>query len=98
MDTEGKKHKQFTKRRERRAVKEASADEMDGSPSRTEKDKQRAKYRRKKSGPSFEEDIIDGFAIISFKNFDDLEVSKLMMHTMYLCCLGSFIPQSTLMR
>ncbi|XP_069136101.1 autism susceptibility gene 2 protein-like isoform X4 [Argopecten irradians] len=67
---ETKKHQRFTKRREKKAA--ASADEMDDSPSRPSKDK-RSKPRRKKHNTICEEDIIDGFAIISFKTFEDLE-------------------------
>lgn len=32
--------------------------------------------RKKNREPLFEEDIIDGFAILAFKSFDDLEVRR----------------------
>ncbi|XP_021366011.1 autism susceptibility gene 2 protein-like isoform X3 [Mizuhopecten yessoensis] len=69
---ETKKHQRFTKRRERKTTADGSGDEMDDSPSRPSKDK-RSKPRRKKHNMICEEDIIDGFAIISFKTFEDLE-------------------------
>lgn len=83
METETKKHQRITKRRERaqqiyqekRNDQDGSADEMDDSPPRSSKDKGRLKPRRRRnSSNSFEEDIIDGFSILSFKSFEDLEV------------------------
>lgn len=72
---ETKKHQRFTKRRERKTpADQGSADEVDESSCRPGKDK-RSKPRRKKHNTIIEEDIIDGFAIISFKTFEDLEVS-----------------------
>ncbi|KAF2362147.1 hypothetical protein FHG87_007100, partial [Trinorchestia longiramus] len=32
--------------------------------------------RKKNKEPLFEEDIIDGFAILAFKNYEDVEVSS----------------------
>lgn len=46
----------------------------DPSPLRGGKDRSRSKPRKKKSPGTYEEDIIDGFAIVSFKSIEDLEV------------------------
>ncbi|KAK3082680.1 hypothetical protein FSP39_002427 [Pinctada imbricata] len=74
-----KKHK-LTKRRaiNKQIVDEGeSCDEVNESV-RLGKDKTRTKPRRRKNNANlFDEDIIDGFAIISFKSFEDLEVSYL---------------------
>ncbi|XP_066901987.1 uncharacterized protein [Halyomorpha halys] len=52
----------------RRGTTGVSCDEE--SPTR-----ERAKPpRRKKKEPIYEEDVIDGFAILSFKNYEDIEV------------------------
>ncbi|CAH1403443.1 unnamed protein product [Nezara viridula] len=54
----------------RRGTAGVSCDEE--SPTR-----ERAKPpRRKKKEPIFEEDVIDGFAILSFKNYEDIEVRE----------------------
>ncbi|XP_073985309.1 uncharacterized protein isoform X3 [Rhodnius prolixus] len=46
----------------------------DESPTR-----ERAKPpRRKKKEPLYEEDVVDGFAILSFKNYEDIEISLKM--------------------
>ena len=39
------------------------------------KGKSLASRKRRDSSPLFEEDILDGFAFVSFKSLDDLEVS-----------------------
>ena len=45
------------------------------SPTRGAKERSRSKPRKKKnSAGTYEEDIIDGFAIVSFKSIEDLEV------------------------
>ncbi|PVD31553.1 hypothetical protein C0Q70_06966 [Pomacea canaliculata] len=85
METVQSKPRNRTKRRERAhqlnqekqnlADEALSGDEPKGSPSRSSKEKCRAKARRQRnnSSHSFEEDIIDGFAIMSFKTLEDLE-------------------------
>nr|XP_024216842.1 autism susceptibility gene 2 protein isoform X3 [Halyomorpha halys] len=56
----------------RRGTTGVSCDEE--SPTR-----ERAKPpRRKKKEPIYEEDVIDGFAILSFKNYEDIEISLKM--------------------
>ncbi|GFS13235.1 fibrosin-1 protein [Elysia marginata] len=50
-------------------------DDHGESPPRSSKDKTRLKPKKNKSA-LFEEDIIDGFAIISFKTLEDLEKSS----------------------
>lgn len=93
MEIETKKHQRIIKRRERaqqiyqekRNEPDGSADEMDESPPRSSKDKGRSKPRRRRnSSNSIEEDIIDGFAVISFKNFEDLEVCSDDRHLIFL--------------
>ena len=83
METETKSRSSHRKRRERALRKEPdpsdseleeSMDKSDISPVKGHKDRGRSKPRKKKSGSSFEEDIIDGFAIVSFKSIEDLEV------------------------
>ena len=87
METEPSKPRNRTKRKERAhqlnqekqnlADEGFSGDEGEGSPPRTSKDKCRTKPRRQRnnSSHSFEEDVIDGFAIMSFKTLEELEVS-----------------------
>lgn len=89
METEPSKPKNRTKRKERahqlnqekqNLVDEGfSGDEGEGSPPRSSKEKNRSKPRRQRnnSSHSFEEDVIDGFAIMSFKTLEDLEVSSI---------------------
>ena len=77
MESETSKKQRFTKRRERAQVNQVpdygSGD--DDPPPRSFKDKPRSKPRKKKNNANLlEEDIIDGFAIISFKTYEDLEV------------------------
>jgi hypothetical protein len=83
METEPKRN-QRNRRRERaqqlqqeKQNCEGSGDEIDDSPPRLGKGKGRCKppRRRRNSSNSFEEDIIDGFAIVSFRTLEDLEVS-----------------------
>lgn len=52
-----------------------SADEDNAKPPVREKPPQRRK-KPKELSPLLEEDIIDGFAILAFKSYEDLEVSK----------------------
>ena len=61
--------------RESKANNDGDSGEEDESPVREKP--QRPPNRRKKSKePLVEEDIIDGFAILGFKSYDDLEVRK----------------------
>lgn len=90
METDTSKQRSRQKRRERALLlqqgkqskeeeEEASGqddDHQDESPSRSSKDKCRSKPRKIKNA-LFEEDIIDGFAIMSFKTLEELEVSWL---------------------
>ena len=85
METDPKPNRNQRNRRRERAHQmhdkqnevEESADECGESPPRTSKDKGRGKHRRRRnsSSNSFEEDIIDGFAIVSFRTIEELEVS-----------------------
>ncbi|XP_048772958.1 autism susceptibility gene 2 protein-like isoform X3 [Ostrea edulis] len=77
MEGDQRKQQRFTKRRERVHSKldpDGGKDEMDSSPSRSDGDKPRAKppRRRRNRSHSHDEDIIDGFAILSFKSLEDL--------------------------
>ena len=84
METEPTKrsHSAHRKRRERahqlqleklKSDDESAEDEKD--PNVVGKDRGRSRPRKKRSGAgTYEEDIIDGFAIVSFKSVDDLEV------------------------
>lgn len=77
MEGDQRKQQRYTKRRERVHNKldpDGGKDEMDSSPSRSDGDKPRAKppRRRRNRSHSHDEDIIDGFAILSFKSLEDL--------------------------
>ncbi|XP_059142746.1 fibrosin-1-like protein isoform X2 [Physella acuta] len=88
MEADPGKQRSRQKRRERalqlqqekqtREEDEASGqDDQDESPPRSSKDKLPRSKPKKVKGALFEEDIIDGFAIMSFKTLEDLEgVSK----------------------
>lgn len=82
MENEVKQRNQRNRRRERaqrmQAQRESKVKDGDSaedeSPAREKP--QRPPNRRKKSKePQFEEDIIDGFAILAFRTYEDLEVS-----------------------
>lgn len=95
MSTEPKARSHHHRKRRERAQKlppEPSDSDMDQdgmqiSPSRGPKDRSRSKPRKKKSSGAYEEDIIDGFAIVSFKSVEDLEVT--VFHALNL--LPSFL-------
>ena len=81
MENEVKQRNQRNRRRERaqrmQAQRESKAKDGDSaedeSPAREKP--QRPPNRRKKSKePPFEEDIIDGFSILAFRTYEDLEV------------------------
>lgn len=103
METEPSKPRNRTKRKERAhqlnqekqnlADEGFSGDEGEGSPPRTSKDKCRTKPRRQRnnSSHSFEEDVIDGFAIMSFKTLEELEVSGI---DQLFVCEGWVLHQS----
>jgi len=83
MENEVKQRNQRNRRRERaqrmQAQRESKAKDGDSaedeSPAREKP--QRPPNRRKKSKePPFEEDIIDGFAILAFRTYEDLEVRQ----------------------
>ena len=75
MESETTKKQRFTKRRERAQVNQVPDYGSGDDDPPIQKDKPRSKPRKKKNNANlFEEDIIDGFAIISFKSFADLEV------------------------
>ena len=84
METEPTKrsHSAHRKRRERAhqlqlekfKSDDDSAEDANG-PNGVGKDKGRSRPRKKRTGAgTYEEDIIDGFAIVSFKTANDLEV------------------------
>ncbi|KAI8734287.1 hypothetical protein BgiBS90_036787, partial [Biomphalaria glabrata] len=84
MEADPGKQRPRQKRRERalqlhdkqsREEEEVSGqDDQDGSPPRSSKDKPpRSKSKKVKTSALFEEDIIDGFAIMSFKTLEELE-------------------------
>ena len=85
METESKSRTHHHRKRRERAQKlppepsdsEMEQEGMEISPSKGHKDRSRSKPRKKKSSSAYEEDIIDGFAIVSFKSVDDLEVGLL---------------------
>lgn len=86
MENEVKQRTQRNRRRERAQRMQAQKREGKGfigdsgedeSPTRDKPQRPPPPSRRKKSKePLFEEDVIDGFAILSFKSYEDLEVSS----------------------
>lgn len=89
MESEVKQRNQRNRRRERaqrmlaqkRENKVNNGDSAeDESPVREKPQRPPPPNRRKKSKePLFEEDVIDGFAIMSFRSYDDLEVISLII-------------------
>ncbi|KAH7956664.1 hypothetical protein HPB52_011563 [Rhipicephalus sanguineus] len=81
MEGEAKARGSRCRRRERaaRMQKQAmrggqSADEADESPGRSASKPPRPPNRKKRNKePVFEEDVIDGFAILSFRTYEELE-------------------------
>lgn len=82
MDNEVKQRNRRRKRAQRmQAQRESKLKDGDsGEDDSPVRDKpQRPPIRRKKSKePLVEEDIVDGFAILGFRSYDDLEVCKLL--------------------
>ncbi|KAH9524263.1 hypothetical protein Btru_053976 [Bulinus truncatus] len=89
MEADPGKQRSRQKRRERafqlqqekqtREEEEASGqDDQDGSPPRSSKDKPPRSKPKKVKSALFEEDIIDGFAIMSFKTLEELEFQTIM--------------------
>ncbi|KAG0410438.1 hypothetical protein HPB47_012438 [Ixodes persulcatus] len=71
-----------SRRRERRMHKQQavrcgqqSGDDGDESPGRSKPPRPPTRKKRNKE-PVFEEDVIDGFAILSFRTYEELEVSR----------------------
>lgn len=93
MEIDVKQSKQRNKRRERAQRMQAERDKdadgvgiVDGDSADEDSKKPiRPPQRRKKANifkepsPILEEDVVDGFAILSFKSYEDLEVSDLFM-------------------
>lgn len=68
-----------------------SADEDTATPPVREKPPQRRKKQQKENSPLLEEDIIDGFAILAFKTYEDLEVSfNSISHNCFYCFISYF--------
>lgn len=92
MENEVKQRTQRNRRRERaqrmqaqkreNKVKNGGADSgEDESPTREKPQRPPPPSRRKKSkDPVFEEDVIDGFSILSFKTYEELEVSGYILN------------------
>lgn len=86
MENDVKQRTQRNRRRERaqrmlaqkreNKVKNGADSGEDESPTREKPQRPPPPSRRKKTkDPAGDEDVIDGFAILSFKSYDDLEVS-----------------------
>lgn len=78
MDNELKQRNRRRKRAQRmQAIREKKPDNNDsGEEEDTVKPQRPPTRRRKSKEPLVEEDIIDGFAILGFKTYEDLEVSE----------------------
>lgn len=94
MEIDVKHTKQRNKRRERAQRMQAERDKdadgvgiVDGDSADEDSKPIRPPQRRKKANlfkepsPILEEDVVDGFAILSFKTYEDLEVRKRKMTT-----------------
>ncbi|KAK7874180.1 hypothetical protein R5R35_006226 [Gryllus longicercus] len=82
MESDTKQRNQRNRRRERAQRMQAQRESKgrgdgdsgeDESPAR-EKPPRPPNRRKKSKEPAFEEDIIDGFAILAFRTYEDLEV------------------------
>lgn len=101
METEVKQRNQRNRRRERaqrmQAQRESKVKDGDSgedeSPAR-EKPPRPPARRKKSKEPLAEEDIIDGFAIMAFRTYEDLEVSA--VHHSVPARLITYIPNSNL--
>lgn len=83
METDIKQQRiKRSKRRERAQRMHAKKHELDsGEEDELSSAKEKAQRppppnRRKKKEAMFDEDVVDGFAILSFKTYEDLEVSR----------------------
>lgn len=98
MEIDVKHSKQRTKRRERAQRMQAERDNVvDGvglaeDPDSADEDSKkpiRPPQRRKKivkePSPILEEDVVDGFAILSFKTYEELEVSGIFYIKFGIC-------------
>lgn len=96
MESEVKQRTQRNRRRERAARMQRQQKERqakggdeggsgeDGDESPARETPQRPPNRKKRNKePMYEEDFIDGFAIISFKTYEDLEVSELCVCVLF---------------
>lgn len=85
MENEVKHRNQRNRRRERaqrmqaqRESKVRDGDSGDDEPLTWEKPPRPPNRRKKSKEPILEEDIIDGFAIMSFRTYEDLEVCQIL--------------------
>jgi hypothetical protein len=62
-----------------------SADEDSKKPIRPPQRRKKANNFKEPS-PILEEDVVDGFAILSFKTYEDLEVRSEGKMSQYICC------------
>lgn len=96
MENEVKQRNQRNRRRERaqrmQAQRESKVKDGDSgedeSPAR-EKPPRPPARRKKSREPLGEEDIIDGFAIMAFRTYEDLEVSTNRSTTSIQCLVGN---------
>lgn len=92
MEKEVKHRLKRNRRRERAERMQAQRDHGDSAEDETLTGVKppRPPIRRKKlKEPTFEEDIIDGFAILAFRSYEELEVSRPCF--LCSCLLFSFI-------
>ena len=67
-----------SKAKRRRRAQQMRCTAVDVGSDSCDEQQPRSKHqrpRKKSKEPLFEEDIIDGFAIMGFKNYEDIEVS-----------------------
>lgn len=90
METDIKQQRiKRSKRRERAQRMHAKKHELDSGEEDELSSKEKAQRppppnrRKKKETTLFDEDVVDGFAILSFKSYEDLEVSN--RNPYYIC-------------
>lgn len=91
METDIKQQRiKRSKRRERAQRMHAKKHELDSGEDDEISAKEKASRppppnrRKKKETALFDEDVVDGFAILSFKSYEDLEVSNNLIYELFL--------------
>jgi len=95
METDIKQQRiKRSKRRERAQRMHAKKHELDSGEEDELSSKEKAqrppppnRRKKKETAAMFDEDVVDGFAILSFKSYEDLEVSNQKRREILFTCL-----------